>query len=60
MLFYKYFLYSGVKIETRRYGANRMPHQERLCETCNVVEDSYHVHVLLQCLIYADFRIQFL
>ena len=28
-----------LKIETGRYGANRVPVEERLCETCNSVED---------------------
>ena len=32
-----------LKIETGRYGVNRVPVEERLCETCNSVEDEFHV-----------------
>ena len=28
-----------IKLETCRYGLNRMPVDQRLCESCNVVED---------------------
>ena len=49
-----------IKIDTGRYGANRVLVEERLCETCKVVEDEYHVlhvlHVLLQCQLYHDLR----
>ena len=43
-------------IETCRYGLNRVPVNERLCETCNLVEDEIHVHVLLHCSMYDDIR----
>ena len=32
-----------LKIETCRYGLNRIPVEERLCESCQVVEDEFHV-----------------
>ena len=32
-----------IKIETCRYGLNRVPVDQRVCETCNVVEDEFHV-----------------
>ena len=28
-----------IKLETCRYGLNRMPVDQRLCESCNLVED---------------------
>ena len=43
-----------IKIETCRYGLNRVPVNERLCETCNLVEDE--IHVLLHCSRYDDIR----
>ena len=39
-----------------RYGLNCMPDDQRLCESCNVVEDEYHV--ILHCSLYVDIRIQ--
>ena len=44
----------SIKIETCRYGLNRVPVNERLCETCNLVEDE--IHVLLHCSMYDDIR----
>ena len=41
-----------IKIETCRYGINRIPVNERLCESCESVEDDYHV--LMQCPKYDD------
>ena len=41
-------------IETCRYGINRIPVNERLCESCESVEHEYHV--LMQCLKYDDIR----
>ena len=35
-----------IKIETCRYGLNRVPVDQRVCETCNVVEDEFHVIML--------------
>ena len=32
-----------IKLETCRYGLNRLPVAERVCETCDVVEDECHV-----------------
>ena len=43
-----------INIETCRYGLNRVPVNERLCETCNLVEDE--IHVLLHCSMYDDIR----
>ena len=43
-----------LKIETGRYGVNRVPVEERLCETCNSVEDEFHV--LMKCPLYRDAR----
>ena len=42
------------KIKTCRYGLNRVPVNERLCKTCNLVEDE--IHVLLHCSMYDDIR----
>ena len=36
-----------LKIETCRYGLNRIPVEERLCESCQVVEDEFHVMISL-------------
>ena len=36
-----------IKLETCRYGLNRMPVDQRLCESCNVVEDE--CHVIMHC-----------
>ena len=43
-----------IKLETGRYGLNRVPVEERLCEHCNLVEDEYHV--LIQCTMYNEIR----
>ena len=32
-----------LKIESGRYGLNRLPVEQRLCEECHVIEDEYHV-----------------
>ena len=45
-----YILY----IETGRYGVNRVPAEERLCDACNSVEDEFHV--LMKCPLYRDAR----
>ena len=45
-----------IKLETCRYGLNRMPVDQRLCESCNVVEDEYHV--IMHCSLYVDIRTQ--
>ena len=45
-----------IKLETCRYGLNRLPVAERVCETCDVVEDE--CHVIMQCTLYTDIRIQ--
>ena len=36
-----------MNIETGRYGVNRVPVKERRSETCNSVEDEFHV--LMKC-----------
>ena len=38
------------------HGLNRLPVAERVCETCDVVEDE--CHVIMQCTLYTDIRIQ--
>ena len=45
---------SPIEIETGRYGVNRVPVEERLCEACNSVEDEFHV--LMKCPLYMDVR----
>ena len=45
-----------IKLETCRYGLNRLPVAERVCETCDVVEDE--CHVIMQCTLFTDIRIQ--
>ena len=45
-----------IKIETCRYGLNRVPVDQRVCETCNVVEDEFHVIML--CSVFDDIRLQ--
>ena len=47
-----------VKIETCRYGLNRIPVEERLCESCQVVEDKFHV--MMVCPLFNDIRSQFI
>ena len=41
-----------IKLETCRYGLNRMPVDQRLCESCNVVE--HECHVIMHCSLYDD------
>ena len=43
-----------IKMKTCRYGINRIPVNERLCESCESVEDEHHV--LMQCPQYDDKR----
>ena len=45
-----------IKKETCRYGLNRMPVDQRLCEYYNVVEDE--CHVIIHCSLYDDIRTQ--
>ena len=45
-----------IKLETCRYGLNRLPVAEKVCETCEVVEGE--CHVIMQCTLYTDIRIQ--
>ena len=45
-----------IKLETGRYGLNRVPVDQRLCEECNVVEDE--CHVIMYCTLYTDIRDQ--
>ena len=40
--------------ETCRYGLQRVPVEQRLCETCHVVEDEFHV--VMECTLYDDIR----
>ena len=41
-----------IKIETGRYGANRVPPEECLCMECSRIEDEFHV--IMQCPLYDD------
>ena len=43
-----------VKIETCRYGLNRVPVKQRLCDECNLIEDEFHV--LMVCTRYISIR----
>ena len=45
-----------IKLKTCRYGLNRVPVDQRLCEECNVVEDE--CHVIMCCSLYTDTRDQ--
>ena len=47
-----------IKLETCRYGflINRIPVDQRLCESCNVVEDEFHV--IMHCSLYDEIRTQ--
>ena len=47
-----------LKIETCRYGLNRIPVEERLCESCQVVENEFHV--MMVCPFFNDIRSQFI
>ena len=47
-----------INIATCRYGLNRVPVDQRVCETCNEVE--YEVHVIMLCSVFDDIRLQFL
>ena len=41
-----------------RYGLNRISVEERLCESCQVVEDEFHV--MMVCPLFNDIRSQFI
>ena len=43
-----------VEIETCRYGLNRVPVEQRLCDECNLIEDEFHV--IMVCTRYIDIR----
>ena len=43
-----------IRIETGRYGANRVPPEARLCMQCSRIEDEFHV--IMQCPLYDDVR----
>ena len=44
-----------IRIETGRYGSNRIPVNERVCFYCTN-EDEYEFHVLMKCPLYHDLR----
>ena len=50
------YIYAPIKIETCRYGLNRLPVEQRVCEECQVVEDE--CHVIMYCTLYTDIRDQ--
>ena len=43
-----------IKIETSRYGLQRVPVEQRLCEICHVVEDEFHV--VMEYTLYDNIR----
>ena len=43
-----------IKIESCRYGLNRAPVEEQLCDECNLIEDE--CHVLIVCTRYISIR----
>ena len=43
-----------IKIETGRYGVNRIPPEARLCMQCSRIEDEFYV--IMQCPLYDDVR----
>ena len=43
-----------IKLEIGRYGLNRVPVDQRLCEECNVAKDE--CHVIMYCTLYTDMR----
>ena len=43
-----------IKIETGRYGVDRVPPEARLCMQCSRIEDEFHV--IMQCPLYDDVR----
>ena len=49
-----------LRIETGRYGRNRIERHERLCELCTSgqVEDEYHF--LFECSCYRQLRLQYI
>ena len=47
-------LSSAVKIETCRYGLNRVPVEEQLCDECNLIEEQFHVRMV--CTRYISVR----
>ena len=47
----------NLKIETGRYDNNNNDRNSRVCSTCGVLEDEYHV--IFQCPLYATIRNSF-
>ena len=47
---------ASIKLETGRYGLNRVPIDQRLCEECNVVEDE--CHGIIYCCSYTDILVR--
>ena len=45
-------------VETCRYGLQRVPVEQLLCETCHVVGDEFHV--VMECTLYDDIRKNYL
>ena len=43
-----------IKIETCRYGLNRVPVEQRLCDECKLIVDEFHV--LMVCTRYIGIR----
>ena len=49
----------GLRIETGRYGRNRLERNERLCHLC-YNGDIEEYHFLFICSIYTDLRVKYL
>ena len=49
-----------INIETCRYGLNRLPVEQRVCEECQVVEDECHVIMYCTSSSYTDIHDQLL
>ena len=45
-----------LRIETGRYGRNRIERNQRVCQTCNSQEVEDEFHFLLKCDTYSDIR----
>ena len=43
-----------LRIETGRHTKPKIPPQQRICKTCNIMEDE--IHFLVDCKLYSDIR----
>ena len=49
-----------LRIESGRYGPNRSPRNERLCQFCNEPEIEDEFHFILVCKVFQDLRVKFI